>query len=1031
MRKYRDLKKELSAEIRAFDDPAVFLDEIMEADWLFPWQRNTFIDFYRGGYKDLVCVVGQRCLHPETRILTADGTYKMVKDIKDGEVIYGLGLDNRITSGECFIYKNEGEKDIVEIETWTGKVLKLSHDHRVYTQRGLVSAAELKDDDYVYVPRSAKNGDVSDIDQAIVSGYIIGDFRDNTIKTVAPNSSSPIDRIPFTCVDIGVRRKDLRGKGIGLNEDCNLSIKKLIDIYNYGEHVIPDFLMPIVKMECFYDRVVRVEPCGKSVTYDVHVPAIGNFFAEDVLVKNSGKTIMSSFFAAYELFRLLVIGRPNTYWNMPLGSDIYIMNVATSAQQADDTIFSQIESRIDKCDWFKKWDFKKRMRSYEFITPECSIHIRSEHSNSSSLAGHTCLASTARVVTPSGYKSIADITPADKVHDIELEELVATADNGLRPCVRIKTSKGYTIDCTPDHKIMTYREIEKDTSGYGVYNDYAFEFMEAREAYERSVGGEDIYVPIHLGGAELLDNREFVCGNVRFPLNFDLGYILGYFIGDAEVFDIIYKSNEDMIWGFLSGLFDADGSFSSEYETNICTKSESFAHEIQDLLRLCGVCSKVYHNVSEDADYYTVRMSGNGLKVFKERATILKDPKKDIERKGLSFPKLPLLNTAHRDDHRDCFVGKSLYDKKCHDGIRGEGFYRYLDNDFYFDKIISMDEIGERRVYDLQVDSDRHEYTANGFKVHNCKIILLDEVARFVDSSGKSSAELVIDTLKRTTTTFGDDGKAIFISSPLYKDDPVMRLYRSGEKVDSVMTVRGATWELNPMISFKSLEAEFERKPEAAWRDYGAQPSESLESYFKEPDKIDLVIDHKIPVPPEEYVVPPLEPIKAPCFLAGDPAFKNDSFGIAMAYMNKKGKIVVPLAHKFVPRGYNVAEVDARRVTAFILRLIKEHNVVEFVTDIWNFPGALQEIREAGVDVGQNTVTKKEYDRLKELIYTGEIVMVNSTAIRELKELELVRGQKVDHPRSGSRDVSDAVANAVELCYKKRDELVEPLALVF
>lgn len=312
------------------------------------------------------------------------------------------------------------------------------------------------------------------------------------------------------------------------------------------------------------------------------------------------------------------------------------------------------------------------------------------------------------------------------------------------------------------------------------------------------------------------------------------------------------------------------------------------------------------------------------------------------------------------------------------------------------------------------------------------KCIVLDEVARFKDTDGPSSGSIVYETLKRAGATFGDEAKMILISSPLYKDDFFMRTFREAENDPTSLTFHIATWEANPKISFESLKSEFERNPEASWRDYGAMPPDSLENYFKMPQKIEGCVDTSIIMPEEEYIVPDIKAIKEPCFMAGDPALKNDAFGIAMCHKDSKsGKIIVDLAHNFKPDKKNDIEVDARKVTKFILDMIEKHNVIKFVSDTWSFPRALQEIREAGVEVQQNMVAKKHYDRFKELVYMEEIVLPNNhELLRELKSLELVNGKKVDHPNRGSKDIADAVVNSLFLCDEFDNAEYRPIAFV-
>lgn len=300
---------------------------------------------------------------------------------------------------------------------------------------------------------------------------------------------------------------------------------------------------------------------------------------------------------------------------------------------------------------------------------------------------------------------------------------------------------------------------------------------------------------------------------------------------------------------------------------------------------------------------------------------------------------------------------------------------------------------------------------------HTCKAVILDELARFKETGGKTSAEMVYTTLSRAVKTFGKEGIKISISSPLYVDDYIMQLYRISEKHSNMYARKLATWEMNPNITFEDLRDEFEKNPETAWRDYGAMPSAALEVYFKDPDHIDLCAQQIIPWDVDGRLH--LSFTGNPnflYFLAGDPAFKNDSFGLALIH-RENGRVKVDLTHRFAPDvDSEQREVDAKEVKRFILDLYQNRhfNIVVFVTDTWQFPETVQAIRNAGMEVKQNVVDKKEYDYLKELIYTHMIDLPKDPILTgELKSLEITRGVKIGHPRLGSKDVSDAVANAV------------------
>jgi len=307
-----------------------------------------------------------------------------------------------------------------------------------------------------------------------------------------------------------------------------------------------------------------------------------------------------------------------------------------------------------------------------------------------------------------------------------------------------------------------------------------------------------------------------------------------------------------------------------------------------------------------------------------------------------------------------------------------------------------------------------------------------DELSRFKDTGGNSSASMVYDTLSRSVKTFRKDGRKVIITSPMYVHDYAMELYNQMKGQPGWYCRKLPTWEMNPTISFESLEEEFIRNPETAWRDWGAVPSAAIEAFFKEPYRLDNCISSRlknqlgedentgrVKVNPEWRGIPGMT-----YMMAGDPAVKNDSFGMALGHLDQERDIpIIDMIHEFQPVRKNVEEikeVDAGEIKAFILDIMTRCELTTFITDIWNFPETLQDIRERGVEVIQNHVGIEHYTSFKESAYSGKVEYVrNEKFLEEMKSVELIRGMKIDHPKSGSKDVADAVVN---LCWHLKPE---------
>jgi len=318
-------------------------------------------------------------------------------------------------------------------------------------------------------------------------------------------------------------------------------------------------------------------------------------------------------------------------------------------------------------------------------------------------------------------------------------------------------------------------------------------------------------------------------------------------------------------------------------------------------------------------------------------------------------------------------------------------------------------------------------------------LVIFDELARFVDTKGKSSAEAVYDSLSRATKTFGRYGKVVSISSPMYVDDYIMKLLRLAKRPElrhRMLAFQLATWEINPNITREDLDADFIKNPEAAMRDFGAVPSLSIETFFKEDWKIDLCRNETIGNPLIEsngnlYLRDDWTPRQDfDYYFAGDPAYKGDGFGVALGHKDDNGVKIIDFAGRFLPqRKEGRLEIDVLNVSQFIIDTITRAPVKKVTFDTWNYPETVKKIRLHGVEVEQHTVKKKDYDVLKEHIYSEPPLInwyPNEVLEEELKSLEAFSNNRIDHPRNGSKDVSDAVANCLRLMMESENEIAEP-----
>lgn len=304
------------------------------------------------------------------------------------------------------------------------------------------------------------------------------------------------------------------------------------------------------------------------------------------------------------------------------------------------------------------------------------------------------------------------------------------------------------------------------------------------------------------------------------------------------------------------------------------------------------------------------------------------------------------------------------------------------------------------------------------------KAVIIEELSRFKDSrSGNRSSRPVYETVTRGTASFGNDGKIINITSPLEITDFCFELFEASRDIDNMVGFILPTWEMHPNIKrYKSdcthkhhvhLEAEFRKNPEGAERDYGCECSKAMEAYFRMQDKIDDAC--KVETSPIDEMGRFSDDFRGKAsniyFMHGDPAVKNDRFGICVAHP-ENDKVVVDLLHFFeAPKG---GEVDIEEIEQFFMNVLDRFQIDTASFDTWAIPSVKQAIEKRGVRFENLLVDKEVYDNLKDLIYNDRLICFkNDILIKELKGLLLINGKKIDHLRNNSKDLSDGLAGAI------------------
>jgi hypothetical protein len=97
-----------------------------------------------------------------------------------------------------------------------------------------------------------------------------------------------------------------------------------------------------------------------------------------------------------------------------------------------------------------------------------------------------------------------------------------------------------------------------------------------------------------------------------------------------------------------------------------------------------------------------------------------------------------------------------------------------------------------------------------------------------------------------------------------------------------------------------------------------------------------------------------------------------------------------------------------------VIEMVTDFRIGTFVSDTWQYPELQKELQMGGVQVINNLVKLEHYEIVRKLQYAGQLhCCENAKLLEEWKNLVQLNAKHVDHPKGGSKDMSDAVCNLV------------------
>ena len=409
------------------------------------------------------------------------------------------------------------------------------------------------------------------------------------------------------------------------------------------------------------------------------------------------------------------------------------------------------------------------------------------------------------------------------------------------------------------------------------------------------------------------------------------------------------------------------------------------------------------------------------------------------------------------------FMNMSLTATNAKDIVFGNILARIDDSPWFRDhaprdpKIKSVIRFLNKNVYIVPGNS-KETFPAG----YNIFAAIIDEAAWYQEKEGRSAAEDIFTSIdRRIKSRFKNFGKIVIISNPRYVDDFIEKKMKQEDP--TVYKQRSALWDIKPGFDLSeaaTFEAtaqtedgllkiriptmffkDYHANPEMFLRDFCAIPSLALEPYIKDQKAIDdaYKIDRVKNLWKQGYLLSDGgDDYGTPVYIHVDLGLNKDACGIAAVTKYRNLVIAVLLAEIKGSKKHN-REVDFSEVRDLIMRMkAKGFKIRKISFDGWQSVDSIQQLRkkfgkftnaegrqEEIVEVLSIDRSMAPYDTLKGLLMDRRLrVPAFETLTKELRRLELIKGVKVDHPKHGSKNVSDALAGA---CYwAAGNELPEP-----
>lgn len=339
----------------------------------------------------------------------------------------------------------------------------------------------------------------------------------------------------------------------------------------------------------------------------------------------------------------------------------------------------------------------------------------------------------------------------------------------------------------------------------------------------------------------------------------------------------------------------------------------------------------------------------------------------------------------------------------------------------------------------------------------------MDECDRFgLEGQGGPDGLELFTNIGKGCLTLRRFGSRKFTISSAWKDkdltDTLHGLAMSGAN-PQILSFQLCTWDMNPEFMklgemHPEIQAEYNTRGVEAMRDYACIRPGVAELFFNKYMLADC--PKALPVVSTEpyentvinandgtqrtysanrLIVPDVKLNIGPYFSFGhcDPGLSHDSFGFVGLHpdYDEDGQLIAVvnsvIEWRPVDKGRgNIYKVDYENVNDTLIQLAPRIKLNRLSFDHWNAAMMIQRLYAVGVSTSEykssfsQVVQREMYMKLREWINMKRIKLpprdfspATEKLYKELEELRLLNGRRINHPPKGSKDLSDCLAAAL------------------